>query len=457
MPAENLQKTEILNQLNRVLSQAKRLGMALPGWIETPGSDINITAWLAADQSMEKYYWRSRNGRLEIGGAGTGFSLTGESSQSALSRAGHMLAVLPDFPIIFFSGRSFAPKRQADRLWTDFPDDICTIPRWMIVRRDQTFDRVCCVPVMPDSCTRDLAERVAAFNESAAVDELPSGNYILPPLKSRSDFPDHGHWLKNVREVLTAVELGRVEKVVLARRREYRFGRSVDAPELLRGLMRHNTGSFAALYQPRPGAAFVSVSPERLYRRIGTTLEIDALSSTVCRGNTAAEDTELAHRLLKSDKELREHAFVIEGIKYDIEPLCGSAPQSGGTDILKLEKVQHLMTPITGTLRDGVSDEHIMSALHPTPAVGGTPRAKALEIILNLEGFDRGWYAAPIGIVSRDFTEVAVGIRSALVRDGTVSVFSGAGIVAGSDPEMEWHEINQKDILRPLFPGEVSS
>ena len=105
---------------------------------------------------------------------------------------------------------------------------------------------------------------------------------------------------------------------------------------------------------------------------------------------------------------------------------------------------RHLVSRVGAGLRDGVTDADLLGALHPTPAVGGYPKEGALEGIRALEPFDRGWYAGPVGWVGADGAEFAVGIRSGLVRGRTLALYSGAGIVAGSRPEEEWAEVEQK-------------
>jgi menaquinone-specific isochorismate synthase len=111
---------------------------------------------------------------------------------------------------------------------------------------------------------------------------------------------------------------------------------------------------------------------------------------------------------------------------------------------MKLARGRHLRSKVRGTLEDGVTDAALLDAMHPTPAVGGHPRSEALEQIRTLEPFDRGWYAGPVGWIGQEASEFAVGIRSGLVRGRTLALFSGAGIVAGSVPEEEWAEIEQK-------------
>jgi len=124
--------------------------------------------------------------------------------------------------------------------------------------------------------------------------------------------------------------------------------------------------------------------------------------------------------------------------------LCEELEVEGGVSEMKLVSRRHLVSRVCARLRDGVTDAEVLGGLHPTPAVGGYPKRGALEGIRALEPFDRGWYAGPVGWVGADAAEFAVGIRSGLVRGRVLALFSGAGIVAGSRPEAEWAEIEQK-------------
>ena len=121
-----------------------------------------------------------------------------------------------------------------------------------------------------------------------------------------------------------------------------------------------------------------------------------------------------------------------------------SIRKRGQKSVLKLEQVQHLYNKIEAVLKEDVTDTDLLTALHPTPAVGGLPREAALEKLAALEPFDRGWYAAPVGFLGRDRAEFAVAIRSALVRENRVNLYAGAGIVEGSVAENEWQELENK-------------
>ena len=203
------------------------------------------------------------------------------------------------------------------------------------------------------------------------------------------------------------------------------------------------------------GKNFIGASPERLVNIHNRQLVTDALAGSAPRGETATEDAELAHRLLCTEKERREHQFVIDFI---IERLCklGLTPQvTPKKQLLQLSNIQHLWTPITAQLLTDIHPLEIVAQLHPTPAVAGVPTKIAQEQILALETFDRSLYAAPLGWVDHQGNcEFIVGIRSALIEsDQPLSktsricrarLYAGAGIVAGSDPNKELAEIQLK-------------
>jgi menaquinone-specific isochorismate synthase len=196
--------------------------------------------------------------------------------------------------------------------------------------------------------------------------------------------------------------------------------------------------------QPKDGTAFIGASPERLFRRIDNTVECEALAGTRPRGKTDDEDTALGEQLLGSEKDRREHGYVLDTVVNTVKELCSGQIIEDQVSLLKLPRVQHLMARFRGQLADDINDSDLLEALHPTPAVGGLPREKAIGHIGSLERFDRGWYAGPVGWMGAQSTEFAVGIRSGLIEDSSILLYSGAGIVKGSDAESEWQEIENK-------------
>ena len=135
-------------------------------------------------------------------------------------------------------------------------------------------------------------------------------------------------------------------------------------------------------------------------------------------------------------------------------PLCANLSRESSPQIRKLQRVQHLHTPFSGTLAEGVSSSDLLAAMHPTPAVCGRPTTISREFIRQTEPFDRGWYAGPVGWIEDDRAEFAVAIRSALLVDDTLRFCTGAGIVAASRAESEWSELAAKSsgIIGLLHP-----
>jgi menaquinone-specific isochorismate synthase len=114
------------------------------------------------------------------------------------------------------------------------------------------------------------------------------------------------------------------------------------------------------------------------------------------------------------------------------------------TSIHQTKNVQHLYSKCTATLIDPSSEAKVISLLHPTPALAGAPKEKALAAIETLEPFERGLYGGAIGWTTRDASDWVVSIRSCRIKKNIVTLYSGVGIVKGSDPEAEWDELNQK-------------
>ncbi len=247
-----------------------------------------------------------------------------------------------------------------------------------------------------------------------------------------------------------------LSKVVLAHAVEVRRTRPFDPAKLLERLGRAHPSCFLFSVRPAPGApVFLGASPERLARvetRPGTDdgeprrrVLSGALAGSAARGATPEEDRQLGRGLLESAKDREEHAIVGDMIASALAPLCTELEHGGEPVLEKLANVQHLYTPVTGRLADGVTLFDAVGALHPTPAVGGMPRAEALAAIRRLEARPRGLYAGVVGWADLDGNgDAAVAIRSALVDGARARVFAGGGIVPTSDPDVEVEETRLK-------------
>jgi isochorismate synthase len=256
--------------------------------------------------------------------------------------------------------------------------------------------------------------------------------------------PDRAEWDRTVGMFAGAVGRGRIDKVVLARRVTYRAPGDLDVIAALRHLAASAPESTTFAFV-RDGTTFLGATPERLVQTRGRSFETVAIAGSAPRGSDPAEDARLARLLLASEKEREEHAVVVDTLRAGLSPIVETLQVADSPAILPLRHVQHLVTPITGTLRDEAGLLSLGGRLHPTPAVGGAPRELALELIADQEGFDRGWYAGPIGWLGADGDgELMVALRCGLVTGPEAILFAGCGIVADSDPAREWEESRLK-------------
>jgi menaquinone-specific isochorismate synthase len=248
-------------------------------------------------------------------------------------------------------------------------------------------------------------------------------------------------WRAAVRAALEAIGEGRLDKVVLAREAAVGADGPFPRGEVLRRLRRRSGGS-TYLYA---SGGFVGASPELLVRRRGRVAFSRPMAGTVPRGGGAAAEADGLARLTGSPKEAVEHRLVVDAVAEGLAKVADRV-EVGRPEVVRLATVAHLATEITADLTGPLpSALELAGLLHPTPAVGGSPRDAALAAIADLEPFDRGRYAGPVGWVDRAGDgEWAVALRCAALQDRRAHLIAGAGIVPGSDPDAEWAETEHK-------------
>ena len=418
--------------------------------VEAPARPVDPLDWLEAQRGSHRAYWRGRGEAEARASVGAAAVVAGPTLEAAAGRAGRLLDALPPHARLTTTAR-FDARAEVGAEWAPFGAVRFVLPRveYRLEGRAGSV-AVHLAPGEPAAVAR------AAVDALRPVAEADAAGLPLPFM--RRDDPDRAEWGRMLRWALGAMEApaGPFSKVVLARRARFLFEEGVDAFALLRRLEAATPRCFHALYEAG-GAAFLTATPERLFRVSGRAVETEAVAGTRPRSASDAADDRLRDELLASEKDRREHGYVRDHVADTLAPLTASLDVDGDTSAMTLARGRHLYAGFRGTLADGVGALDVLRALHPTPAVGGTPTPAALDAIDRLEPFDRGLYAGPVGWVGRDgagreAAEVAVGIRSGLVEGRTLSLYSGAGIVVGSDPAAEWAEIEHKigDFARVL-------
>ncbi|MEO7412915.1 MAG: isochorismate synthase, partial [Opitutaceae bacterium] len=263
----------------------------------------------------------------------------------------------------------------------------------------------------------------------------------------RARFSSHesGDYRAAVSQALARIAKGEFRKIVLARIQDIDAAQPLHPLEMLNRLRQRFPDCYSFSFANGKGPSFIGASPERLVRVSKNLLETEALAGSMRRGVSASEDAMLAGELLASDKDRREQEEVLDDIIARLAPLGLNLEFPLKPLIRRFANVQHLHTPIRALLPEGVRLLDVLGALHPTPAVGGSPRDAALACMRELEGFPRGLYAGALGWMNaRGGGEFFVGLRSALVEGSIASLYAGAGIVAGSTPEKEFAETELK-------------
>jgi menaquinone-specific isochorismate synthase len=434
--------------------------------------------WLSGQDADIKIYWSDRSGHFTMAGVGSLDTISGDAPISYPAIFDRLRQNLSDlFPQVrYYGGIGFSQDRslaqpletKLDPVWKLFGNYRFVVPKFEVWT--DGIDTYFACNFRSDSCPnypselRDLAEPSIQqktwqdreldlilkeltqldFSQIATSTHDDRSLPALPLLIDRTDSPNWIDWNQNINAALTNFAELNLDKIVLARQSTLTFTEDLHPQLLLLALQPHNPHSYHFCFQINPTAAFIGTSPERLYHRHDRVLSTEAIAGTRHRGASIQIDRELSDDLRNSPKDIREHQLVVENLQETLAKLCRSVTIDDRSSILKLNKVQHLYTKFHGILKSEFNDAEILPQLHPTPAVGGFPRDRALKLIRELEPFERGWYAAPVGWVGYDETEFAVAIRSGAIDRDRLLLFAGAGIVEGSQAEEEWAEVENK-------------
>lgn len=284
------------------------------------------------------------------------------------------------------------------------------------------------------------------------LDAIPAGaSAPAPQVVSLVEQPSRRDFEAAVARALERIaERGTpLQKVVLARTQEVRCAAPIDPVALAARLAAG--ADISTFCVPLPARAdgsprtLVGATPELLVERRGRTVASLPMAGSAQRQDDAAADRAVSQALIASAKDQREHRTVVEAILDTLAPHCAELRAPDVPVLAATSTMWHLATPIEGTLRRDLSSLELAVALHPTPAVCGTPREAARDLIAELEPFERGFYAGAVGWCdAAGDGRWMVAIRCAELAGATARLFAGAGIVAGSEPAAEADETAAK-------------
>ncbi len=404
------------------------------------------------------FFWQQPEREHALAGFGAAYRIETRGAERFTAAARQWQRLLEDALIdapavrgagpLLLGGFSFDPARPRSLLWEDFADGSLVLPR---VQLSSSAGRtLLTVNLLVDGATDAYAAADESLRWATMLDDLP--------LSSADDGLSHARveevlpaavWQELARAAIGAIAEGALDKVVLARAVRLSAARPFSLDRAIRRL-RESYSNACTFAITRGARCFLGATPERLVAVEDGIARTAALAGTIRRGATAHEDQLLQQRLLDSVKDRHEHALVVETLRTAFAASCDDVRALEQPEVLRLSNVQHLHTPISGRLRPGHSLLDLLARLHPTPAVGGLPRAAALRYLRDHEQLDRGWYAAPVGwLDAHGAGEFVVALRSGVIDGAQATLFAGCGIVAGSDPVAEYEETRLK--LRPML------
>jgi isochorismate synthase len=431
-----------------------------------PGPDPAAAVFASRLASDRWFCWEQPDAGFALAGVGSAYEAVsrGEGRFDDVGRAcariarGRLAEEPSDLPRgggpMWVGGFAFAREGGATPQWSSFPPAMAVLPELSIVRAaDRCLVTVAAVVGPGDDAERGM-RRIEARLGSLADPELP----LIDPhptasVAIRSVRPPE-HYETAVRAARDRIRAGHLEKAVLAREVIVEAPAAHD-PAALHGALRELFPACFCFCVGSPEGAFCGASPELLVRRRGAGAATVALAGSARRSADPSVDDHLGEQLLRSQKERIEHAIVARRIERALRPHAVWVEAADEPGLVRVANIQHMATPIRAQLAEPRSAVELAALLHPTPAVGGEPRAAALAAIDELEGLDRGWYAGPVGWMdTAEDGDFCVALRSALLRDRRAHLYAGSGIVAESDPAAELAETEVKlGAILPLLAG----
>jgi menaquinone-specific isochorismate synthase len=331
---------------------------------------------------------------------------------------------LPGSGLVGFLSASFAPE-------SGFASALIVPRRVEVIREDQRWVTEISLAGADAGAAGAAEGALASAGGGASM-----ASEFAPGAQSAEGF------LSSVRTAVAAIREGKLSKVVLARDLELAVGPKFDAAPVLKRLHQRYPQCWTYSINNHFGA-----SPELLIRSARGEVSARVLAGTAGRGTDPDVDRAIAEGLSHSAKNLHEHQYAVESLVAKLSPFCESVSADEKPFSLALPDLWHLASDVTGRLSTAANLLDVVSELHPTAAVAGTPRELAQQLIGELEPFDRGGYAGPVGWVAADGSgELAIALRGGRYEPetGLVRAFAGCGIVAESEAEAELAETELK-------------
>ncbi|WP_397539732.1 isochorismate synthase MenF [Rummeliibacillus pycnus] len=404
----------------------------------------------------QRYYWQNREKTFTLVGLGHAYTITSQSEEQRFDEVEQQWkkltrnVVTNDQAIqpILFGGFTFDPENGVSGEWEGMPQAFFAVATYQLVmRNDHVYISTNYFAEQENPhAFEQLCKKRDELMHTAQVKALKT--YAKPQVKSSFE-PYKEEYLESIKQVTSLIRQKEADKVVIARSLALQFEESVSSPNVLSQIILEQPESYLFGLELQD-KLFFGASPERLVKVEKSYAYSSCVAGSVKRGKNAEEDEKLGQGLLNDAKNRSEHQYVVDMIGNTFKENCSNYDIPSQPKLLKIRDIQHLYTPVEGHLKNNATILQLVKTLHPTPALGGVPRKRAMEVIRKYEPMNRGYYAAPIGwLDAKGNGEFAVAIRSALLYQDEAFLYAGGGIVADSDPQSEYEETLVK--FRPMI------
>ena len=319
------------------------------------------------------------------------------------------------------------------------------LPRWQVVRKEGFNFLILNIEIHPQSSTENIVSEFEAHISKIRGLRYDSSN-ALDPKSVKVGIPTENYdYEEGVKQALDEIKKQNLSKIVLSRQLTFPTDSILPTFSIAHALREKFSDCHTfCISQPNRGL-MVGATPETLLRTSGNSFETEALAGSAPRGMSAGKDALWGKTLLGREKEILEHNLVIQSILRRLSSIGIKNCKEGKPRLLRLANLQHAKTPLRASPVNDIHPFEVLSALHPTPAMGGTPREVALPLVNKLEKVPRGWYSGVTGwIDNRGRGEFVVPIRCGKIASNKLTLYAGAGLVEGSIAKQEKKETDWK-------------
>ena len=321
--------------------------------------------------------------------------------------------------LVGFGSATFSPDSTLN--------SVLIVPRIILGTRDGRSWITKITPEGEPEATSDFYSKVVSYRDNAKL------SFVEGSMTSAG-------FLKQAEKAISKIRSGKLKKVVLAREIMAQLPEGFDLRTGLRLLAKRYPSCWVYSVDGNFGA-----SPELLVRVSHGQVSARVLAGTTSRGDSPESDVQRSNALVASEKNLAEHRFAVDSMVDALSPFCLTVDTDEKPFSLALPDLWHLASDVYGKLKNNISVLDLAAFLHPTAAVAGTARSEAQALISELEPFDRGGYAGPVGWIGADGDgEWAIALRGGYIEENVLTAFAGCGLVADSEPAAELEETDLK-------------